>query len=130
MLHQVPLPPVTQHHLLYAYAIIRPIGVSFEAAMQLPECAALRRVIEYKAAMLRTEAWNAIFTTTTMIDKDHIQAQARSAARHYSTMLEACPYPFGSEAGRVFKEEFIAAREGMAMGSDDAPKAPTPEEQA
>lgn len=59
MLHQVTLPPVTQHHLLHAYAIIRPIGVSFEAAMQRPECATLRKVIECKAAMLRTEAWKA-----------------------------------------------------------------------
>lgn len=59
MLHQTTLPPVTQHHLLHAYAIISPIGVSFEAAMQLPECATLRKVIECKAAMLRTEAWKA-----------------------------------------------------------------------
>jgi hypothetical protein len=59
MPHPVNLPPVTQQHLLHAYAIIRPIGVSFEAAMQRPECATLRRVIECKAAQLRTEAWKA-----------------------------------------------------------------------
>lgn len=66
MLHQTTLPPVTQHHLLHAYAIIRPIGVSFEAAMQLPECATPRRVIECKAAMLRTEAWKAAQRQTTV----------------------------------------------------------------
>ncbi len=53
------MPPVTLQHLLHAYLIIRPIGVSFEAAMQRPECATLRRVIECKAALLRTEAWKA-----------------------------------------------------------------------
>ena len=62
MLHQTTLPPVTQHHLLHAYAIIRPIGVSFEAAMQLPQFTTLRRVIECKAAQLRTEAWQATQT--------------------------------------------------------------------
>lgn len=53
------LPPVTQQHLLHAYIIIRPIGVSFAAAMQRPERDPLRRVIEHKAALLRTTAWKA-----------------------------------------------------------------------
>jgi hypothetical protein len=58
------LPPVTQQHLLHAYAILRPIGVSFEAAMQRPECATWRRVIECKAAQLRTDAWKAAHQRT------------------------------------------------------------------
>lgn len=53
------LPPITQQHLLLAYIILRPIGVSFAAAMQRPERDPLRRVIECKAALLRTTAWKA-----------------------------------------------------------------------
>ena len=62
-------------------------------------------------------------TNTTMIDKDHIQAQARSAARKFATLNEACPYPFSSEAGSVFKEAFLAARAGM-QAVDTAQGAP------
>lgn len=50
------LPPVTDQHRMHAYAILRPIGVSFEAAMQRPDCTTWRRVIECKAAQLRTSA--------------------------------------------------------------------------
>lgn len=53
------IPPVTLQHLLHAYLIIRPIGVSFEAVFQRPACDTLRRVVECKAALLRTEAWKA-----------------------------------------------------------------------
>lgn len=48
--------PITQHHLLHAYLIIRPIGVSFEAAMAKPAHNPLRRVIEFKAGLLRAQA--------------------------------------------------------------------------
>lgn len=53
------LPPVTLQHLMHAYLVIRPAGVSFDAAMTLPQYAVLRKVIECKAAQLRTEAWKA-----------------------------------------------------------------------
>ena len=59
MAHVPTLPPVTQQHRMHAYAILRPIGVSFDAAMQHPDCATWRRVIECKAAQLRTSAWRA-----------------------------------------------------------------------
>lgn len=107
------MPPVTLQHLLHAYLIIRPIGVSFEAVLQRPACDALRRVVECKAAQLLADAWNAVTnptTTISMIDKERIQQQARRAASLYHTLNDACPYPFGSEAGRVFKEEFLAER--------------------
>lgn len=58
------MPAVTLQHLLHAYIIIRPIGVSFEAAMQRPECATLRRVIECKAALL-ADAWEAVTNHST-----------------------------------------------------------------
>lgn len=51
------LPPVTEAHLQHAYLVIRPKGVSFEAAMSLPEFALIRRCIEAKAHQLRTDAW-------------------------------------------------------------------------
>lgn len=59
-----------------------------------------------------------------MIDKDHIQAQARSYARQYATLQEACPYPFTSEAGWVFKEAFLAARADMQAACAAAPERP------
>jgi len=45
------LPPVTLQHLQHAYIVIRPVGVSFDAAMNLPQHAVLRRVIQLKEAM-------------------------------------------------------------------------------
>jgi hypothetical protein len=51
------MPPVTDMHRQQAYIIIRPKGVSFEAAMTLPEFDTIRRVIEAKAHQIRTEAW-------------------------------------------------------------------------
>ena len=51
------LPPITEGHLLHAYLIIRPKGVSFTAAMTLPQFALIRRCIEVKASKLRTDAW-------------------------------------------------------------------------
>lgn len=66
MAHPSTMPPVTDQHRMHAYAILRPIGVSFEAAMHRPECATLRRVIECKAAQLRTEAWKAAHQLATV----------------------------------------------------------------
>lgn len=57
---QPELPPVTLQHLQHAYIVIRPVGVSFDAAMNLPQHAVLRRVIQAKAAQLRTDAWRAV----------------------------------------------------------------------
>lgn len=51
------MPPVTLQHLLHAYLIIRPIGVSFEAVLQRPACDALRQVVECKAGLLLADAW-------------------------------------------------------------------------
>lgn len=53
------LPPVTLQHLHHAYLVIRPVGVSFDAAMNHPAHAVLRKVIQCKAAQLRTDAWKA-----------------------------------------------------------------------
>lgn len=54
-----------------------------------------------------------------MINKEHIQQQARIAASLYSTLNDACPYPFGSEAGRVFKQGFLAERAAKDLASQE-----------
>jgi len=51
------MPPVTDEHRQHAYLVLRPAGVSFTAAMTLPQHDTLRRVIEAKAHQLRTDAW-------------------------------------------------------------------------
>lgn len=51
------LPPVTDGHRQQAFVIIRPKGISYVAAMTLPEHELVRRVIEAKAHQLRTDAW-------------------------------------------------------------------------
>lgn len=45
-----------------------------------------------------------------IVSIERIQEQAFEAARLYSDINDACPYPFGTEAGRVFKEHFVWAR--------------------
>lgn len=44
-----------------------------------------------------------------IISIDRIEAQARQAAALYSDINDACPYPFGTEAARVFARAFRAA---------------------
>ena len=48
--------------------------------------------------------------TEPVVSIDRIKAQAIAAARIYATVNEACPYPFSTQAGRLFKEEFLLAR--------------------
>lgn len=51
------MPPVTDVHRQHAYILLRPKGISYTAAMTLPEHALLARVIEARAHQIRTEAW-------------------------------------------------------------------------
>lgn len=60
---------------------------------------------------------------TNMIDKDRILQQARKAAGLYSSLNDACPYPFGSEHGRIFKEAFLAARAAKDIAAQENPGA-------
>ena len=48
--------------------------------------------------------------TEPIVSIDRIKAQALAAARIYTTVNDACPYPFGTQAGKLFKEEFLWAR--------------------
>lgn len=48
-----------------------------------------------------------------------IQEQAFKAAHQYTNVNDACPYPFGTEAGQVFKEHFVWARGVMALNESE-----------
>lgn len=45
------------------------------------------------------------------IDPEAIRAEAQKAAWQYDHIDDACPYPFGSLAGVIFKEAFLAAQQ-------------------
>ena len=44
-----------------------------------------------------------------VIPLERIEREARAAARHYSNVNDACPYPFGSDAGHAFSHYFRQA---------------------
>ena len=50
-------------------------------------------------------------SNTTHIDPEAIRAEAQKAAWQYDHIDDACPYPFGSLAGVMFKEAFLAAQQ-------------------
>jgi hypothetical protein len=63
---------------------------------------------------------------TSITRLDRIKAEARQAAAKFSTVLEACPYPFGSGAANEFIREFEHARqqqldELMECDADESP---------
>lgn len=45
-----------------------------------------------------------------IIPLERVEREARAAARRYSTLNDACPYPFGSDAGHAFSQFFKLAR--------------------
>lgn len=53
-----------------------------------------------------------------IIPRDQVQREARDAAAHYSDVNDACPYPFDSEAGRVFRSEFMAMRASLGAAPE------------
>ena len=48
--------------------------------------------------------------TEPVVSIDLVKQQAADAALVYTDINEACPYPFYSEAGRLFKKEFGRVR--------------------
>jgi len=42
---------------------------------------------------------------------EKIKIEARQAAWLYDKLVDACPYPFHSEEGRIFKAQFLETRE-------------------
>lgn len=63
-----------------------------------------------------------------VIPLERIEREARDAAREYSDINAACPYPFGSDAGHAFSQYFKLARaEEQAlqdMPADEEPEDP------
>jgi hypothetical protein len=55
-----------------------------------------------------------------------IEREAKTAAKTYSDVNDACPYPFSSDAGKAFKAAFLKAREAIDAKTIAAkqPKAP------
>lgn len=66
-------------------------------------------------------------TNPTKINPEAITAEAQTAAWMYDTLLQACPYPFGSLAAQVFTDAFNAAKKSMADACVPAPKVPAPQ---
>jgi hypothetical protein len=54
--------------------------------------------------------------TEPIVSRARIEREATAAAQKFSDVNTACPYPFDTEAGRMFKEEFNKAR-GAAVGA-------------
>jgi hypothetical protein len=55
-----------------------------------------------------------------------IRFEAQKAAWLYDTVIQGCPYPFGTEAARIFKTEFDIAKQAQADAGAPAPKVPSP----
>jgi hypothetical protein len=52
---------------------------------------------------------------------DRIKREAREAAARYTDINAACPYPFASEEGRVFRDEFNAHRAALGVAPELTP---------
>ena len=55
-----------------------------------------------------------------IISIEQIEREAQLAAQRFKHINEACPYPFHTEAGRIFKQHFEQARaELLALQQGD-----------
>lgn len=48
--------------------------------------------------------------STQIISRESLEAKARTAAKTYDNINDACPYPFGTDAAHIFSAEFKRAR--------------------
>lgn len=51
--------------------------------------------------------------TEPIVSLDQIKQQAAQAAEKFTDVNDACPYPFYTDAGRTFKQEFTRVRMQM-----------------
>lgn len=56
-----------------------------------------------------------------VIPRARIEDEARAAARRYADVNDACPYPFDSEAGKLFRSTFLAIRASLALAPELKP---------
>ncbi|MDH6185512.1 hypothetical protein [Polaromonas sp. CG_23.6] len=96
--HDAPVPTVYRR---LAFTTLHWPGWSFEAAMAHPTRA---RIIDQCATYYEKKM-------ETIIPISRIEREANAAALQYSDINAACPYPFDTGAGRLFKEFFLLARE-------------------
>ncbi len=63
-----------------------------------------------------------------IISRERLEREARAAAKTFSDINDACPYPFGTDAARIFSDEFKRARAiiNLANYSNTTVKASTP----
>ena len=45
-----------------------------------------------------------------IVNIEAIKTQARAAVATHRDVNDACPYPFHTEAGRIFRDEFVWVR--------------------
>lgn len=60
-------------------------------------------------------------TTVGVYSIQRIEQEAQEAAQKYSDVNLACPYPFFSTAGYVFKEAFARARAKVLLQQQETP---------
>lgn len=56
------------------------------------------------------------------LDIEAIKKEAQEAAFFHDNINAACPYPFATMAGAVFKEAFLAAQTAMDAAANPARK--------
>ena len=49
-----------------------------------------------------------------------VEHEAQQAARQYNSVNAACPYPFDTDAGKLFKQFFLQARQNLTHLSPGA----------
>lgn len=53
-----------------------------------------------------------------IVARDRVVQEAREAARQFVDVNDACPYPFDSEHGRIFRREFITMRAALGVAPE------------
>lgn len=66
-------------------------------------------------------------TKPTPINPEAIRLEAQKAAWIYDTVIQACPYPWGTEAANIFVREFDLAKDAQEAAGAPAPKVPAPQ---
>ena len=95
--------PVPTVYRRLAFTTLHWPGWSFEAAMADPTRA---RIIDYCATYYEKKM-------DPIISISRIEREANAAAQEHSDINDACPYPFGTDNGKLFKRFFLQARENI-----------------
>ena len=99
--------PVPTVYRRLAFTTLHWPGWSFEAAMAHPIRA---RIIDCCATYYQEKM-------DPIISISRLEREAIASARQHSCINAACPYPFDTDAGRLFKHFFWLARENLTEPS-------------